>query len=103
MPLINDLLSFSKLLASESTSAETVLGYLRIGFDLLAIVSITGAILFGFMGGVILGLFGSAFGVFCLILGVAAESDEKRFSLAMQEIKSRLEALERNNASGQQS
>ena len=44
---------------------------------------------------------GIAFGVFWIILAVAAESDEKKISLAIQEIKSRLEALEKKNADGQ--
>jgi len=77
------------------------LGYLSIGFDLLAFLSIVSGLLLGFAGGVILALFGIAFGVFCIILAVAAESDGKKVSLAMQEIRSRLEALEEKKADGQ--
>ena len=77
------------------------MGYLRIGFDLLAILSIVGGLVLGFAGGVILALVGIAFGVFWIILAVAAESDEKKISSAIQEIKSRLEALEKKNADGQ--
>ena len=77
------------------------MGYLRIGFDLLAILSIVGGLVLGFAGGVILALVGIAFGVFWIILAVAVESDEKKISLAMQEITSRLEALEKKNTDGQ--
>ncbi len=70
------------------------MGSLKLTFSVIAIFSIVGGLVIGFAGSGLAALIGIEFGVFWLVLGAAADRDERRVSLALRKIESRLADLE---------
>ncbi len=86
---------FISLLGIGRTFSETPsLGSLKLGFSIIAILSIVGGFVIGFAGSGLVALIGIEFGIFWLILGAAADRDERKLSLALRKIESRLAELE---------
>ncbi len=70
------------------------MGSLKLAFSVVTILNIGGGLVIGIAGSGLIALIGIEFGVFWLILGAAADRDERKVSLALRKIESRLADLE---------